>query len=262
MKLFVCIKQVPGTTKVDMDEEKGVLKRSLVEAKMNPYDLVAIEAALRLKEEKGGSVTAISMGPPQAEEVIKEAFMMGVDFGVLISDMAFAGSDVLATSLTLSEGIKLLGDFDIIFCGKQTTDGDTAQVGPEVSEILDIPHVSNVIEILEVNEKSIKVKIDTSDMILIQEVSFPCLIALDKDIYTPRLPSYKIKRNMKDKKPQYMTLSDFSNKNIINFGLKGSPTQVERIFKPEDKLEKVIVNLSSEENAEFIFNKLKQLKVI
>ena len=262
MKLIVCIKQVPGTSKVEMDEEKGVLKRSPVDAKMNPYDLVAIEAALRVKEEKGGDVTVISMGPPQAEEVIKEAFMMGADSGALISDMAFAGSDTLATSLTISKGIKLLDDFDIIFCGKQTTDGDTAQVGPEISEILDIPHVTNVIEILEVKERSIIVKIDAQDMILVQEIAYPCLIALDKDTFTPRLPSYRIKRNIKDKKIKQINFSSFVNLSVDDFGLKGSPTQVERIFKPEDKSEKITVNGTSEEASEFIFNKLKELKII
>jgi len=262
MKLLVCIKQVPGTSKVDMDEESGVLKRSSVEAKMNPYDLFAIETALRVKEQYGGDVTTISMGPIKAEEIIKESYMMGVDHGALISDRAFAGSDVLATSSALSQGIRLLGDFDIIFCGKQTTDGDTAQVGPEVSEILDIPHVTNVIEILEVKDKSIRVKIDAGEMILVQDISFPCLIAVDKDIYTPRLPSYKIKRNMGNKVIRRISLSDFSHNDENSYGLKGSPTQVERIFKPIDTRENIIIKSSGEESADFIFKKLKQLKII
>ncbi len=262
MKLFVCIKQVPGTSKVDMDEETGVLLRSSVEAKMNPYDLFAIECALRMKEQYGGEVTVLTMGPPQAEEVIKESYMMGADFGALISDRAFAGADVLATSYTLSQGIKLLGEFDIILCGKQTTDGDTAQVGPELSENLDIPHVTNVIDILEVGETSIKVKIDVSDMILVQEVTFPCLISVDKDIYTPRLPSYKIKMNMKDREVKHISIADFLDKDINRYGLKGSPTQVEKIFKPVDNVEKMVVEGLSEDKADFIFKKLKQLKMI
>lgn len=262
MKLLVCIKQVPGTTKVDMDEESGVLKRSSVEAKMNPYDLFAIETALRLREKFGGEVTVISMGPTQAEEIIREAYMMGADNGVLISDRAFAGSDVLATSTALSEGIKLLGEFDIIFCGKQTTDGDTAQVGPEVSEILNIPHVTNAMEIIEITSKSIRVKIDAGEMILVQDVEFPCLVAVDKDIYTPRLPSYKIKRNIGDKPIKRLSLSDFLNKNMNSYGLKGSPTKVERIFKPVDSRENITIKSSSEESADFIYKKLKQLKII
>ena len=130
MKILVCIKQVPGTNKVEVDEQTGALKRDGVDSKLNPYDLYAIETALRIREKTGGSVTALTMGPLQAEAVIREAYMMGVDEGFLISDKKFAGADVLATSYTLFMGIKTIGEFDIVVCGKQTTDGDTGQVGP------------------------------------------------------------------------------------------------------------------------------------
>lgn len=129
MNILVCIKQVPGTTKVEVDEKTGVLKRDGVESKMNTYDLYAIETALRIKEKLHGKVTVLTMGPPQASEIIKEAYMMGVDAGFLLTDRKFAGADVLATSYALSQGMKAIGNFDLIICGKQTTDGDTAQVG-------------------------------------------------------------------------------------------------------------------------------------
>ncbi len=157
MKIMVCIKQVPGTSKVEVDEKTGVLKRDGVDSKMNPYDLYALETALRIKEKKGGHIKVISMGPPQAKAVIKEAYSMGADEGTLVSDRKFAGADVLATSYTLSQGVKKCGDFHIILCGKQTTDGDTAQVGPEMAEYLGISHVANVRRILDVNDDFIKV---------------------------------------------------------------------------------------------------------
>ena len=133
MKILVCIKQVPESNKVEVDPVTGVLKRDGAASKMNPYDLYALETAFRIREEVGGSVHVISMGPPQAQQVIREAFAMGADGGTLLSDRKFGGADVLATSYTLAQGIKSCGDFDLILCGKQTTDGDTAQVGPEIS---------------------------------------------------------------------------------------------------------------------------------
>ena len=134
MEILVCIKQVPGSNKVEVDPVTGVLKRNGADSKMNPYDLYALETGLWLKEQYGGHVSVITMGPPQAKAVIKEAFAMGADAGAIVSDRKFGGADVLATSHTLAQGIKKFGTFDLILCGLQTTDGDTAQVGPEVSE--------------------------------------------------------------------------------------------------------------------------------
>ena len=149
MEILVCIKQVPGTTAVEVDEETGVLKRDGVEAKMNPFDLFAIEQALLLREKYGGKVDVITMGPGQAEAVLREAVWMGADRGILISDRSFAGSDVAATSYALSQGVRKAGTYDLILCGKQTTDGDTAQVGPEMAEFLGIEHIANVEMVLE-----------------------------------------------------------------------------------------------------------------
>ena len=200
MDIVVCIKQVPGTSKVEVDPITGVLKRDGIDTKMNPYDLYALETALRLKEKNNGTIKVISMGPPQATEVIKEAFSMGADEGILISDRKFAGADVLATSYTISQGIRSLGKFDLIICGKQTTDGDTAQVGAEVAEYLDIPHVANVKNILEVNDSSLSCEMDLPEALELVDIKFPCLITVDKDIFQPRLPSYKKKLDTKDRK--------------------------------------------------------------
>ena len=147
MKILVCIKQVPESNKVEVDPVTGVLKRDGAASKMNPYDLYALETALRIRKKMGGSIHVISMGPPQAMQVIREAYSMGADSGTLLSDRKFGGADVLATSYTLAQGIKACGTFDLVLCGRQTTDGDTAQVGPEIAEHLGYPQVTYVSEV-------------------------------------------------------------------------------------------------------------------
>ncbi|MDD3807765.1 MAG: electron transfer flavoprotein subunit beta/FixA family protein [Candidatus Marinimicrobia bacterium] len=263
MNIIVCIKQVPGTSEVEIDEKTGVLKRSGVDSKMNPYDLYALETALRIREKEGGTVKVISMGPPQAEQVIREAYMMGADDGVLLTDQKFAGADVLATAYTLSQGIKKMGDFHLLICGKMSTDGDTAQVGPEVAEFLNIPHVSNVRKILSVyDEEVITVEMDMSETVEIQEVLFPCLITVEKDIYTPRLPSFKLKLRTMDKKVHRFGLKDLEDQNRYHYGLNGSPTQVLKVFPPPKKDVNEVWRGSGDELGKRLAEKLKELKFI
>lgn len=260
MKILVCIKQVPDSNKVEVDKVTGVLKRNGVESKMNPYDLYAIETALRMKEEVGGTVHVLTMGPGQAQSVIREAFAMGVDEGVLISDRKFGGADVLATSYTISQGIKLLGDFDLIICGKQTTDGDTAQVGPEVSEWLNLPCLSNVSRIVELANDGVVVEMDMISDIEIAKIMYPCLITVDKDIFMPRLPSYIKKLNTKDREIKVITLNELEDKDEMKYGLNGSPTQVQRIFPPEVNDSRELFNGEGNELTNRLFHKLKELK--
>lgn len=262
MEILVCIKQVPGTSNVQVDPVTGVLKRDGVDSKMNPYDLYALETALKIKEEKSGTVKVISMGPPQAKEIIKEAYMMGADEGALISDRKFAGADVLATSYTISQGVRLMGNVDLIICGKQTTDGDTAQVGPEMAEYLGIPHVANVRKLVELKEESIVVEMDMPDTIEVAEIKYPCLITVEKDIFQPRLPSYRKKLATKDREIKMFGLNDLQDKNEKRYGLNGSPTQVERIFPPEVNTDREMWTGSGEELSEKIANKLKSLKFV
>lgn len=198
MDILVCIKQVPASNKVEVDPVTGVLLRNGADSKMNPYDLYALETALKIREEVGGTISVISMGPPQAMTVIREAFAMGVDRGALLSDRRFGGADVLATSYTIAQGIKKMGDFDLILCGKQTTDGDTAQVGSEVSEWLNIPSVSNVKKISKVESDAITIEMDLPEELEIAKVQYPCLLSVDKDIFQPRLPSYVKKMDTAD----------------------------------------------------------------
>ena len=262
MEILTCIKQVPGTTEVEVDETTGVLKRDGVDSKMNPYDLFALETALRIKQETNATLKVITMGPPQAKQVIEESFMMGADEGAIISDRKFAGADVLATSYTISKGIKKIGNPQIIICGKQTTDGDTAQVGPEIAEFLNIPHVTNVTKILDIKEESIVVEVDMPNTLEVCEVKYPCLITVEKDIFQPRLPSFKLKIQTKDREIPIFTLNDFEDKDEMNYGLNGSPTQVLKIFPPTPNTDKDILRGSSDELSEALSNKLKDLKLI
>ena len=262
MEIVVCVKQVPGTSEVEVDPVTGVLKRDGVDSKMNPYDLFALETALRIKKENNATLKTITMGPPQAKKVISESFSMGVDEGAIVSDRKFGGADVLATAYTLAQGIKKIGNPDLIICGKQTTDGDTAQVGPEIAEDLNIPHVTNVTKIIEVGEKSIVVETDLPTTLEVCEISYPCLITVEKDIFQPRLPSFKLKMATKDKEIPMITLKDMDDTDEKHYGLNGSATQVIRIFPPEPNTDKDIVRGNSDELTETLFNKIVDLKIL
>jgi electron transfer flavoprotein beta subunit len=231
MNIIVCIKQVPDTANVKIDPLTNTLVREGVASIINPFDMYAIEEAVRTKEKIGGKVTAVSMGPPQAQEALREAIAMGVDEGVLVSDRAFAGSDTWATSYTLASAIKKLECFDIIFCGKQAADGDTAQVGPGISMHLDIPQVTYVKKIEQINNTSARVERMTEDGYEIIETPLPALFTVVKEINQPRIPSLKGKMRAKSAEIKILTASaiDADEKCL---GLNGSPTQVVRIFTP------------------------------
>ncbi len=241
MNIIVCIKQVPGTNNVNVDPVTGTLIRDGVTAKMNPYDLYALELGLRLKDKHGGSLQVVSMGPNSALEVIREAIYMGADGGVLISDRKFGGADVLATSYTLCSGILALGDFDVILCGKQTTDGDTAQVGSELAEHLKVPHAANVRDI-ELEDDRIRYVSNLDNKVVTARITTPCLLCVDGEVNTPRLPSFKRRVQYGDCAEQIriITFDDLVDRDESHYGLKGSPTQVEKIFNPEKKTEKEI----------------------
>lgn len=262
MDILVCIKQVPGSNKVEVDPVTGVLKRNGADSKMNPYDLYALETALVLQEAYGGKVSVITMGPPPAQAVIREAFAMGADAGAIVSDRAFGGADVLATSHTLAQGIKKFGKFDLIICGLQTTDGDTAQVGPEVSEQLDIPCVCNVKRVDRVEDGHIYVDMEMAEDIESVKIQFPCLITVQKDILQPRLPSYLKKKATEKREIAMYTLKDMEDQNKNNYGLNGSATQVQRIFPPTSDKVQVTWEGSGEELAEKIYAEIRAKKLL
>ncbi len=262
MKTAVCIKQVPGTAHVEIDPETGVLKRDGVESKMNPYDLYALETALRFKQQCGAEITVLTMGPPQAQAVIREAYMMGADSGILLSDRRFGGADVLATACTLAQGIKSMGGCDLIICGRQTTDGDTAQVGAELAEFLNIPHVTSVCKIHEITEASITVDLDMPLHTVTAKIAFPCLITVEKGIFEPRLPSYKLKLATADRPIRGLTLDDLEDRDAKHYGLNGSPTQVKRIFPPESSSGHEMWETGEQESGEKLFRYLSDKKFL
>ena len=231
MNIIVCIKQVPNTTDVKIDPVTNTLIRDGVESVINPFDAYAIEEGVRLKERFGGKVTVITMGPPQADKALREAISLGCDEAILVSDRKFAGSDTWATSYTLSAAIRKIGAFDVIICGKQASDGDTAQVGPGISTHLDIPQVTYVKKIEEISENKAKVERMTEEGYDIVETPLPCLFTVVKEINTPRMPS--LKGMMKSKSAQIVQWkAGVIEADPRSLGLDGSPTRVVKIFTP------------------------------
>ena len=262
MKILVCVKQVPGSNNVEVDPVTGVLKRSGIPSKINPYDLYGIETALSLAERFGGTVETLTMGPPQAKEVIRETVCMGAQSGTVLTDRKFAGADVLATAYTISQGIRKCGEFDLIICGKQTTDGDTAQVGAEVAEYLEIPNVSNVLSIDDCRDGKLLLTTSLDDQIVTLTAPLPCLISVDGDINTPRLPSYKIRKTLTEESVKFLTFADFGDQDPDHYGLSGSATQVERIFPPEKLSQKHTIEGDADTQARALFTLLCDKKML
>jgi electron transfer flavoprotein beta subunit len=231
MNIVVSIKQVPDTTEVRIDPATNTLVREGVPSIINPFDENAIECGLQLVEKHGGKVTVITMGPPQAQQALKDALAMGADEAILVSDRAFAGSDTLATSYTLAQTIKKLGDYDLIICGKQAFDGDTAQVGPGLAEHLQIPQVTYAID-LEVDGKKARVKRLLSDRFEIVETRLPCLITVVKQMNEPRHASLRNVMKARKKEIPTWTAADIGA-DEGRCGLNGSPTNVVRVFAPQ-----------------------------
>ena len=235
MNVIICIKQVPNTTQVRINPETNTLIREGVESIINPFDMYAIEEGIRLKEKFGGKATVISMGPPQAEEALREAISMGCDEAMLITDRGFAGSDTWATSYTLSQTIKKIGEYDMIICGKQASDGDTAQVGPGISTHLEIPQVTYVKKIEKIDEEKAVVERMREEGFEIIETPLPVLLTVVKEINEPRLPSLKGK--MRSKKCEIINWNaDDIETSLNDIGLDGSPTRVVKIFTPPQRV--------------------------
>jgi electron transfer flavoprotein beta subunit len=260
MNIIVCIKQVPETTEVKINPETNTLIREGVPSIVNPFDENAVEAALKLREKHGGKVTVITMGPPQAADALKTTIAMGVDEVILVSDHAFAGSDTWATSYTLAQTIKKSGVFDLIICGKQAIDGDTAQVGPGIAEWLGIPQVTFAVKI-EVDGTKAKVERLLEEVNEVVEAPLPAVLTVVKQINEPRMPS--LKGMMKAKKAEIKTLTakdiQTDSKNI---GLDGSPTQVVKIFTPPPKSGAETLNGEPNENVDKLVAKLKERNIL
>ena len=256
MNVVVCIKQVPGTTEVGIDPKTNTLLREGVQSILNPFDAYALEGGVRIKERHGGKVIAISMGPPQAEEALREAIAVGADEAILLSDRAFAGSDTLATSCVLARAVARLRDYDLVICGRQTIDGDTGQVGPELAEKLGIPFVAYVSRIEEIRDGYMRVRRMIEEGYEVLEIPLPGVITVVKEINVPRLPFL---RGMARAKSAQIPVWGAQELDIDTekVGLLGSPTRVVRIFRPQRARRGELLQGSLEQQVEKLVGRLR-----
>ena len=261
MNIVVCLKQVPGTTEVKIDPQTNTLIRQGIKNIVNPFDTYALEEGVRVKERYGGKVTAISMGPPQAEEVLREAISTGADEAILLSDTAFAGADTLATAYTLSQAVNRLKQYDIIICGRQTMDGDTGQVGPELAEMLGVPFVAYVSKIEEIYSEYMRVQRMVEEGHEVIETPLPAVITVVKEINTPRLPSLRGLARAKSAVIPIWTADELGvDKNMV--GLSGSATRVIKVFFPQRVHHGEILQGDLESQADRLIDKLREAKLI
>jgi len=264
IKIAVCIKQVPGTTEIKIDPETNTLIREGIENIINPFDAYAIEEGVRIRERSSSEeveVIALTMGPPQSKEILKEAISVGVDRAILLSDRAFAGADTWATSNTLAKAINKIEDCRLIILGKQTLDGDTGQVGPELAQRLNIPFIGYASSILEINRNKMKVKRLMEDRYETFEINLPAAISVVKDINTPRVPSLRGKMKAKSVEIPVWDANQLGA-DEDEVGLSGSYTQVVKIFTPKIKHEIKMIEGSPGEQVEKLYKELKELNVI
>jgi electron transfer flavoprotein beta subunit len=262
MNIVVCIKQVPDAKTVRFDTEKGTLVREGVEAVINPFDFHALEAGLQMRDTYGGEVTVLSMGPPQAENALKEALSLGADKGILLSDRTFAGADTLATTYTLAKAIKKLGPVDLVLCGKQAIDGDTAQVGPGLAVRLGLPYVTciSALNVLD-DGKTMHLRRVNEDGYDMLELEMPALLTVLASLNTPRLPSLKGKmRARKADIPVWDAKKLGAEPDMV--GLAGSATQVVSTWVPTFDARRETLEGSAEEQVEALVFRFKQAGIL
>jgi len=265
MRIIVCLKQVPDTNEVRINQETGTLIRDGVPSIMNPDDKNALEGALKFKDEHGAEIIALSMGPPQAKDVLKEAMAMGADEAVLISDRAFGGSDTWATATIIAAAIEKIGKYDVVFCGRQAIDGDTAQVGPEIAEFLNVPQVTYVKD-FKMNDDKLEVIRFTEYGEYIFEVQTPVLLTAIKELNDPRYPTIRgIIESYSDEGDAKIKVWGISDLEIdpTQIGLKGSPTNVYKSFVPvKNKVSEIIEGKDSKDKSITLVMKLSELNLI
>ncbi len=261
MNIVVCLKQVPGTAKVKIDPQTNTLVRQGIENITNPFDTYALEEGVRTKERYGGKVIAISMGPPQAEEVLREAISLGADEAILLSDSAFAGADTLATAYTLAKAIERIQERDLIICGRQTVDGDTGQVGPELAEMLGIPFVAYVSKIEEVSNGYMQLQRMVEEGHEVIGAPLPAVISVVKEINIPRLPSLRGLAKAKSTVIPVWAAPELGvDKAMV--GLSGSATRVIKIFFPQRVHHGEILQGGLENQVDSLVEKLGEAKLI
>jgi electron transfer flavoprotein beta subunit len=261
MNIVVCLKQVPGTTNVKVDPQTNTLVRQGIENIINPFDTYALEEGVRLKEKHGGKVTVITMGPPQAEAALREAISLGADEAILLSDIAFAGADTWATAYTLSRAITRLEQYDLVICGRQTVDGDTGQVGPELAEMLDLPFVAYVSQIEEIADGHMRLRRMVEDGHEVIETTMPSVITVVKEINVPRLPSLRgIARSKSAAIPTWGIQEINVEPDMA--GLSGSCTKVIKVFFPQRISQGELLEGDLESQVDSLIGKLKDASLL
>ncbi len=255
MNIIIPIKQVPETSNVKMDPETGTMIRDGVESIINPLDLYAIEVGIQLKEEHGGKVTVITMGPPSASKALKEAIAMGCDDGILITDRKFAGADTWSTAYVLAEAIKEIGEYDLVLAGERATDGDTGQVGPNIAAYLDLTLGTYISKVEEIDEDKIVVERLLEEGYEKLELPLPSLLTVVKEISYPRLPTLRGKQRAKKTELPSLTVKDM-HVDESKLGLKGSPTRVVKIETPKVTRGGTIVSAKDDDQLEEAVDKL------
>lgn len=261
LKIIVCIKQVPANSDVKIDYKKGTLIRDGILTEVNPFDMYAIEEAVRLKERYGAKITVISMGLPQAEDSLREALAMGCDSAILLTDRKFSGADTLATAYTLACGIKKIVTYDLVICGLKTTDGDTGQVGPGLAEELDIPYIGYVRKIIILKDSIICLERSLDDCYEIVEFPLPAVITVTKEANEPRYPSFK-RRLIAKKASILVWTEDDLRSDRKRLGIDGSPTRVIKIFPPPLQGKGELIKGHPNMQAKRLIQKLKEIKII
>lgn len=262
MKIAVLIKQVPSQQTLYTDPETGVLIRSNTNSQTNPYDFAALETGLRIRDAQGGTLTALSMGPISASSVISEAYSVGADDGYLLCDPAFSGADVYATSYALSQAIALLGGFDLLVCGQQTTDGGTAQVGGALAAHLGIPFLYWVTGIQAVYRDALCLEQELSEQVYLAKLQLPALISVKQNLFALRRPTLKQKITARKKQVPMIKCSDLPDADPSHYGLRGSKTHVQKVFAPPVKNACYFLNESSAELPRAFFQLLAEKRLV
>ena len=256
MRIVVCVKQVPATCAVRLDPSTNTIRREQAEMILNPFDLFAVEEAVRLKARLGGSVHVLSMGIPAAAAILQEAIAMGADSGSLLSDRRFAGADTIATGYTLMHGVQKNAPFDLILCGQMATDGDTAQVPPILAEYLGVSCLTDVSEILSCKDGILQCRRMGDDGYSVWNAPLPALITITKECNVPRLPSIAGLRYARSQQIPVLSADDFPQLDLSRIGLHGSATQVKRTFVPQTAVETQMLFGSAAEQAHSLIQNL------
>jgi electron transfer flavoprotein beta subunit len=263
MRIIVLVKQVPNTTEVKLDPKTGNLIREGVESIVNPDDRCALEASVRLKQDRKGEVIVLSMGPPQAIDAISEAMGVGADEGILLTDRAFAGADTWATSFTLGKAIERIGEYDLIMCGRQAIDGDTAQIGPQVADYLKIPQVTYVFEVEEIKERSVVVKRRLEDGFEKIECNLPALLTVIGELNKPRYPRIdRLIDSCREKAPIKIWNAADIGVQTRDVGIEGSLTHVIKTFAPKLQRKTEILQGNPNASVKCLMGKLREKKLI